>query len=557
MYKQFRAIRLKFAVSLELLLLLAIAIAVLLRLLNLGSRELWYDEVLSVLLSTGQRGQYQNPGALPIVLQDYAALLHLPSNVAGYSAIEAVKNVIKGILSDPHPPLSYLSLHGWLYLFGNSEIALRSLVALLSIAAIGCAYGLGKTLLGHRGGLILAALLSVNPFYLSHSLNARMYGPLVLWTILSAWALLRLIHQDDRQLPQRWKQSLSWQLLLIGSVTAGLLTQYLFVYWVVTLAALVLYLDWRRWWQYAIPLTTGVILTIPWAVWGTLQQLRNRSDVVRQVSGGGGTAAIAHLQDVAQTLAAHLLLGDWLTSLPTTSIVLAGVGVIAVLTACIVSVWRWGKHQLLGTACILGIFPLLLALAVDTVTGKLTIGFGWGRAMIFILPGCLLLLTLGLERLSARWQGPAVAALLLLYLGVGVGDFSLRQRQVFHAVADLVMQEPTTPTLIAMNSSAWGHVLRLAYYMPPSAPVQLLAQKSTDLAAALATTLTPETASYPRILWIDSARPVWSRPSTELEKQQVQQVLAQQYRQTQTQHLTGTMLLDEFTVRLYTRSSAT
>ncbi|HEY9858883.1 MAG TPA: glycosyltransferase family 39 protein [Candidatus Obscuribacterales bacterium] len=557
MYKQSRAIGLKFAVSLELLLLLAIAIAVLLRLLNLGSREFWYDEVLSLLLSTGQRGDYQNPGALPVAVQDYTSLLYLPSNVAGYSAIEAVKNVIKGILSDPHPPLFYLSLHGWLYLFGNSEIALRSLVAFLSIAAIGCAYGLGRTLLGHRGGLILAALLSVNPFYLSHSLNVRMYGPLVLWTTLSAWALLRLIHQDDRQLPQRWKQSLSWYLLLIGSVTAGLLTQYLFVYWVVTLAALVLYLDWRRWWQYAIPLTTGVILTIPWAVWGTLQQLRNRSDVVRQVSGGGGTAAIAHLQDVTQTLAAHLLLGDWLTSLPTISIVLAGVGVIAVLIACVVSVWRSGKHQLLGTAFILGIFPLLLALAVDTLTGKLTIGFGWGRAMIFILPGCLLLLTLGLERLSARWQGPAVAALLLLYLSVGVSDFSLRQRQVFHAVTDLVMQEPTTPTLIAMNSSAWGHVLRLAYYMPPSAPVQLLAQKSADLTAALATTLTSETASYPRILWIDSARPVWSRPSTELEKQQVQQVLDQQYRQTQTHHLTGTMLLDEFTVRLYTRSSAT
>lgn len=557
MYKQPRAVGLKLNVSLELLLMLAIALGILLRLLNLGSREFWYDEVLSLLLSTGQRAGYQNPGAVPLVLQDYTSLLHLPAHAAGYSAIEAVKNVIKGILSDPHPPLSYLSLHGWLHLFGNSEVALRSLVALLSIAAIGCAYGLGRTILGHRGGLVLAALLSTNPFYLSHSLNARMYGPLVLWTILSAWALLRLIRRNDGSPQQPQSYFLLWNLLLIGSVTSGLLTQYLFVYWVLTLAALVLYLDRRRWWQYAIPLTTGVALSIPWALWGTSQQLRNRSDVVRQVSGGGAVAITAHLQDVTQTLAAHLLLGDWLTSLPTTSIVLAGTGVIAVLAACIMAVWRWGKRPLLGIACFLGIFPLLLALAVDGVTGKLTIGFGWGRAMIFILPGCLLLLTLGLEQLSRKWQGPAVAALLLLYLSVGVSDFSFRQRQVFHAMSDWVMQEPTTPTLIAMNSSAWGHVLRLAYYIPPSAPVQLLAQKSTNLATALATALTSETASYPRILWIDSARPVWSRPSTELEKQQVQQVLEQQYRQTQAQRLTGTMLLDEFTIRLYTRSPAT
>ena len=41
--------------SLEWLLLSAIALAVLLRILNLGSREFWYDEVLSLLISTGKR----------------------------------------------------------------------------------------------------------------------------------------------------------------------------------------------------------------------------------------------------------------------------------------------------------------------------------------------------------------------------------------------------------------------------------------------------------------------------------------------------------------------
>ncbi len=51
---------------------------------------------------------------------------------------------------------------------------------------MGSAYGLGRVVLGHRGGLLLAALLGINPFYLFHSLNLRMYAPLVLWATLSA-----------------------------------------------------------------------------------------------------------------------------------------------------------------------------------------------------------------------------------------------------------------------------------------------------------------------------------------------------------------------------------
>ena len=44
--------------TINIILLAAIASAVLLRVINLGSREFWYDEVLSLLLSTGQKAQY-------------------------------------------------------------------------------------------------------------------------------------------------------------------------------------------------------------------------------------------------------------------------------------------------------------------------------------------------------------------------------------------------------------------------------------------------------------------------------------------------------------------
>ncbi|MFB2921714.1 glycosyltransferase family 39 protein [Aerosakkonema funiforme] len=564
--------------SLEILSIAAIAIGIMLRLLNLGSREFWYDEVLSLVISTGQKIHYQTPPSVPVALSDYTPLLSLPSETGLGDILQTVRNLLKGILSDPHPPLSYLSLHIWLRLFGNSEAAMRSVMALFSVGAIACAYGLGKTLLGHRGGLLLAALLATNPFYLSHSVNARMYAPLILWTILSAWAMLALITPNSRidsQLspenqPKTAKKRILWSIVLSVSVAAGMLTQYLFAFWLMTLGIFVLLFDRRQWWQHGLRLGAGVALTLPWVLWGTRQQIRNAAYVVGQVS-SSTNAALKHLQDITQTLGAHLILGDWVTSLPDAIAIIAGCIAIAVLAACTISLWRHA-HRELTIALALGILPLSIALTVDILTNKFTVGFGWGRAMSFILPGCLLLLALCLERKPPAvdlqtsqdrkndWRKAAAAGLLLLYLTISIGDFSLRQRWVFHSIANVIAREATTPTLIAINSKAWGHVLRLAYYIPPSSPVMLLSENPDRLADSLEKVLTSAEASqYRRLIWLDSANPVWSRLKTEAEKiaakQRIQQILQKQFKSIETQQLTGTMNIDGFTLNLYNRFS--
>ena len=145
----------------------AIALGILLRIINLGRREFWYDEVLALLLSSGQKIAYQTPQELPVKLADYTSLLNLPPISGVGDFVKTLANLLRGLAGgEPHPPLFYLSQHFWLYLFGNSEMAMRSLGVILSIGAIAIAYGLGKIILGHRGGLLLAALFAINPFYL-------------------------------------------------------------------------------------------------------------------------------------------------------------------------------------------------------------------------------------------------------------------------------------------------------------------------------------------------------------------------------------------------------
>lgn len=155
----------------------------------------------------------------------------------------------------------------------------------------------------------------------------------------------------------------------------------------------------------------------------------------------------------------------------------------------------------------------------DVVGGKFTVGFGWGRSMIFILPGCLLLFTIWLQKAAGKWQKPAAAILLFLYLSVSISDFTLRPRWMFHRMEAIIEQERTMPTLIAMNSLAWGNVLRLAYYLPVDAPIMLLSRHPADLATSLEETLA--TNSYPRLIWLDSHSPVWAAPKTEAEKKQL------------------------------------
>ena len=520
--------------TLETLFICAIVLGILLRLLNLGTRELWYDEVLSLLLSTGQKTRYWFQGDTPVSLAQYTALLHLPYEGSLFAIVQTIQDLFRGLYAgEPHPPVFFFTQHLWLRLFGTSEIAMRSLPMLWSLGAIAAADGLGRKLLDRRGGLLFAALLATNPFYLFHSLNVRMYTPLVLWAILSVWALLEIISQPRRK----------WQIAFVLSIAVGLLTFYLFVYWVVVLAALILMLDRSRWLQHGVRMTIAGLLTVPWAILGTLKQLRNAD--FNRFGVREGNPAFLHIQDLLQTIGAHLLVGDWATSLPIGVTILTGVFASSAIVITVIYLWRTGQRPILTIGLGISIFPLLLAFCVDVLARKYTVGFGWGRALIFVLPGCLLLMTIAIHQLKAR-QGIVALTLLLLYLSIDVEDLTVRHRSVFHQVAETV---GSTPTLIAMDSQAWGNVNRLAYYLPNPSRVDLIAQPAAQLGTSLKTAL--KGSSYRRVLWLESADPVWSLPATDRDRQQIQQVLAERFSITKTQSLRGTMSLDTFQLKLY------
>ena len=534
----------------DVLLWVALSIAILLRFININQRELWYDEVLSLLLSTGQKMQYVGPTDQVVTLSQYSALLHLPT----LSFPLMLERLIRGLQGgEPHPPLFFLGHHLWLHGFGAGEIALRSLPLLWSLGAIAVAYGFGRSLLGHRVGLMFCTLLAANPFYLFHSLNMRMYTPLVFWAILSAWALMEISRRDSDRL-RVWPGWL-WQGCLIGAVAGGMLTFYLFAYWLVVLGALALWVDRKRAFYYALRIGAGIAITLPWMLWGTIKQLRN-ADIGRFSNAPAVMSPLfQHLQDALQTLGIHLVLGDWVSSVPVWAAPICGLAVLAAIVALGARLWRQDRHWF-GIAAIMGLLPIVLALLVDSLTGKYTLGFGSGRTLIIMLPGCLLLITIALAGWKRKGQ-VAMALLLFGYLAIDVGDFSLRPRQVFHQIAQVIQESPNTPTLIVLNSQAWGHVNRLAYYISPEAKVSLLAQPAPKLAESFGPIVEKTYAQYGRVLVLESQTPLWSPPTTPEQRQKIVTSLASHFKLTAQKSLSGTMDLDRFELSVYQSNDRT
>lgn len=144
-----------------------LALAAAMRFWGLGRESLWWDEAYSVAWSQ----------------HDYAWILDLMVN------------------RDYHPPEYYFLLHAWMQAFGSSEVAVRSLSALLGVAGVGAAYMLGRAMFRPAVGLIFAVLVSVSGFHLYYSQETRSYALLFATSVLAMHAYWTFFHgRGDRRL---------------------------------------------------------------------------------------------------------------------------------------------------------------------------------------------------------------------------------------------------------------------------------------------------------------------------------------------------------------------
>jgi mannosyltransferase len=108
----------------------------------------------------------------------------------------------EGLLTETNPPLHFVLLKAWTGLFGTSEIAVRSLSALASIACIPLIYGLGcrlgsETTHPRRIGLVAAALLALTPAQIVYAQEGRAYALLPLFLLLAMLGIWRYLQPPE------------------------------------------------------------------------------------------------------------------------------------------------------------------------------------------------------------------------------------------------------------------------------------------------------------------------------------------------------------------------
>jgi 4-amino-4-deoxy-L-arabinose transferase-like glycosyltransferase len=166
--------------SWTLIFILGLAFA--LRVVRLETQSLWYDEGYSAYLGA-----------------------HLP---LGQALDLTARDVV--------PPLYYLLLRGWLPLSGTSEYALRFPSALMGVLAVAVMARIGRRLGGERAGLLSATLAAIAPVLIWLSRDARMYGPLITWSLLATWGLLRAVAPAATSKSRRR----GWALFVVAGLAA-------------------------------------------------------------------------------------------------------------------------------------------------------------------------------------------------------------------------------------------------------------------------------------------------------------------------------------------------
>lgn len=150
-------------------------------------------------------------------------------------------------VSESNPPLYYSLAWVWAKAFGTGEIGLRSLSALFGAATVPVGYLIGRRLAGCRTGLILAALIAVNPMLIWYSQEARSY---VLLVFFGAAALLFFV----RALETRRNRDLA----LWAAASALALCSHYFAVFAVAIEALWLLFALRARWRAVLPALAAV-----------------------------------------------------------------------------------------------------------------------------------------------------------------------------------------------------------------------------------------------------------------------------------------------------------
>ncbi|MDX2163713.1 MAG: glycosyltransferase family 39 protein [bacterium] len=363
---------------------------------------------------------------------------------------------------DIHPPGYYWMLAVWRAVFGESELALRSLSAFASTITVALGYAIGRRLMPNWAAGLAAALIALNTFSIYYAQEARMYALLGLWAAGAAWSLVMWLNLRNAR--RAWRWALAYALCS----AAGLWTHYAFPFVLAALgilALIVLFKRNRRRWFAAFAAANALALAL-FAAW--------LPTAWSQISGWGQAGGALPFQEAAAVI------GRWLAFGVTGEPLTLAIPLLLVIAGTLA--WPAARR---GPAWPL---PILLT----GVPLALFFAFGLAREtnFKFLLPaqvGAALWMARGVWAISrlgerrpdatavgamARLAALAAALWMLVNLGAGVPPLytdSAYQRTDYRTIARLLEAQAAADDAIILNAPSQSEVF--TYYYDGAAQV--------------------------------------------------------------------------------------
>lgn len=112
-------------------------------------------------------------------------------------AKQSFSELLVSLENDAHPPLYYLLLGFWMKIFGDSEIAARSLSGVFYLGGVVVIYLLGREIYEKRIGLLAAFLYALSPLATGTAHSVRMYALLGFLSALSTLLFAKIFLRNN------------------------------------------------------------------------------------------------------------------------------------------------------------------------------------------------------------------------------------------------------------------------------------------------------------------------------------------------------------------------
>jgi uncharacterized membrane protein len=325
-----------------------------LRLLHLGQKSYWWDEIVTLRIASMPFADFRS------------TLWRFEANMSFY----------------------YLLARWWIH-FGNDEAWLRSLSVITAVVSIPVIYALGTVLSQRSTGLLAAFLLSINVAHIAYAQEARSYSLLVLLCLLSLLFFLRLSRADNAN--------------ALGYVLASALAVYAHFFAVFFLVAQWTSLFWlpnkRHYWQrLLLPVSATAVLILPALYYMAVRR-----------SGQLAFVPPLRVRELAQVF--YVLTAD--AGRYRKAIALLYLFSCGIALRSLYSRWRRQDHSFENWRVLAVALCAALPIAI-TFLISFRVPVFFPRYLLICLPALVLLAAYGLTAVGTRWLSVGVCAVIAL-----------------------------------------------------------------------------------------------------------------------------------------------